>query len=309
MVWGDMENRLLICTNGFEGSWPAIEYGSWIAEAIQARVALLAILEQSGHDAGARLQVEGFVHRAQAFFSQHGRELEVRWEDGNAEEIIPATAAREDCIVVLGPLGRPFLRRFLVGRSIRGLLEEITAPVVYVPRACLPLRKLLFCAGGLGYDITAEHLGVRLGLAAGAKAVLLHVAPPVDLEYPTAIAEREHWKDLVNTDTLTGRNLRRALDQARAAGLNVEIRMRQGSVLDEIKAELRDGRYDLICMGSGHSAHGLRQLYEPNLTDEIAEGSVCPMLTARYDPATRSLNGSVAKDSTVQQGRPGSISG
>jgi nucleotide-binding universal stress UspA family protein len=300
MVWGDMENRLLICTNGFEGSWPAIEYGSSIAEAIAGRVTLLAIQEDGSHEAAtARLQVENFVRRARAFLEQPGLDLEIQRQDGNAEEIIPIAAAREDCIVVLGPLGRPFLRRFLVGRSIRGLLEEIAAPVVYVPRACLPLRKLLFCAGGLGYDITAEHLGVRLGIAAGARAVLLHVAPPVDLEYPTSIAEREHWQDLVNTDTLTGRNLRRALDQARAAGLDVEIRMRQGSVVDEIRAELKDGGYDLICMGSGHSAHGLRQLYEPNVTDEIAEGAACPVLTARYDPASRSLDHSEAKGSTV----------
>jgi nucleotide-binding universal stress UspA family protein len=289
-----MEKRLLICTNGYEGSWPAIEYGRWIAEAISARVSLLAILEEGGHgSAAASQQVDAFVQRAEAFLLENGVKPDVQRAEGNAEEMIPAEAAREDCIVVLGPLGRPFLRRFLVGRSIRGLLEEITAPVVYVPHACLPLRKLLFCAGGLGYDITAEHLGVRLGLAAGAKAILLHVAPRVDLEYPTAIAEREHWKDLVHTDTLTGRNLRRALDQARAAGLDVEIRMRQGSVVDEIQAELKDGAYDLICMGSGHSAHGLRQLYEPNVTDEIAEGSACPVLTARYDPAPRSVKSSV----------------
>ena len=57
--------------------------------------------------------------------------------------------------------------------------------------------------------------------------------------------------------------------------------------------------YDLICMGSGHSARGLRQLYQPNVTDEIAEASACPVLTARYDPASRPMNGSLAEGSTA----------
>jgi nucleotide-binding universal stress UspA family protein len=295
-----MENRLLICTNGFEGTWPSAEFGAWMASAIGAPASLLAIFE-GGADASAasKLQLDELVQRVQALFRKKKLPLAIERKNGNAEEIIPAAAASGDRIVVLGPLGRPILRRFLVGRSIRSLLEEISAPIVYVPRACLPMRRVLFCAGGLGYDMTAEHLGVRLGLAAKARAALLHVAPPVDLEYPTAIAEREHWRDLVNTDTLTGRNLRRALDQARAAGLDVEIRMRQGSVVDEIQAELREGRYDLVCMGSGHSARGLRQLYQPNVTEEIAEASACPVLTARYDPASRSTNGGLAEGSAA----------
>jgi nucleotide-binding universal stress UspA family protein len=300
MVLADMENRLLICTNGFEGTWPSVEFGAWIAGAIGAPASLLAILEDGADSAGATTTtLEELVQRAQALFQEGGLDLAIERQKGNAEEVIPATARRNDSIVVLGPLGRPILRRFLVGRTIRSLLAEISSPVVYVPRACLPVQKMLFCAGGLGYDMTAEHLGVRLGLAAKAKAVLMHVAPPVDLEYPTSIAEREHWRDLVNTDTLTGRNLRRALDQSRAAGLDVEIKMRQGSVVDEIRAELKAGSYDLICMGSGHSARGLRQLYEPNVTEEIAEASACPVLTARYDPASRSMDGSVAEGSTA----------
>jgi nucleotide-binding universal stress UspA family protein len=300
MVLADMENRLLICSNGFEGTWPSVEFGAWMAAAIGTPALLLAILEQGANAAPtASSQLDELVQRAQAHFKQTGLKLTIDRQNGNAEDIIPMAADRDDYIVVLGPLGRPILRRFLVGRSIRSLLEGIAAPVIYVPRACLPVRKVLFCAGGLGYDINAEHLGVRLGVAAKAKATLLHVAPPVDLEYPTAIAEREHWRDLVNTDTLTGRNLRRAVDQARAAGLDVEIKMRQGSVVDEIQAELKVGGYDLICMGSAHSARGLRQLYEPNVTEEIAEASPCPVLTARYDPASGPTNGSLAEGSTA----------
>ena len=113
---------------------------------------------------------------------------------------------------------------------------------------------------------------------------MLHVVPPVDLDYPTSRAVREHWHDLVNTNTLPGRNLRRAVDSARAAGLTATAKARQGNVVEEILAEVKEGNYDLICMGSLYSARGLRQMYATNVTDEVAEHAHCPILTARYSP-------------------------
>jgi hypothetical protein len=37
-------------------------------------------------------------------------------------------------------------------------------------------------------------------------------------------------------------------------------------------------------MGSLYSAHGLRQLYAPNVTAEVAEVIGCPVLSVRYQP-------------------------
>jgi nucleotide-binding universal stress UspA family protein len=208
----------------------------------------------------------------------------VERQEGKCEEVVPRAARVADGIAVIGPLGRPRLKRLLVGRSIRSLLESIPTPVLYVPRACLPLRNMLICVGGLGYEITAEHLALRLGSAAGAGATLLHVARPVDLDYPTARLERENWRNLESTDGLLGRNLRAGLEAARAAGMNATIKARQGDVVEEILAEMKAGSYDLICMGSPHGFASLRHLYEPNVTDEVAEHAGCPLLAARYAP-------------------------
>jgi nucleotide-binding universal stress UspA family protein len=280
MESAESKTRILICTNGFEGTWPAVEYGAWVAGVIHAPITLLGIQEEDW----AKQGLEVLVERASDLLKAKGLEFTVESQAGKAEEIIPQKADSADFITLLGPLGRPLLQRLLVGRSIRGLLEEISSPVLYVRNACLPMKRMLLCLGGLGYEVTAEHLAVRLAKASGAEATLLHIAPHVDLDYPTARAEKEHWKDLEKTDTLTGRNLRKALDTARQSGLKSEIKMRQGNVVEEIVAELKGGSYDLICMGSRMSARGLRQLYEPNVTDEIAEQAECPLLTARFAP-------------------------
>ncbi|MBI1794051.1 MAG: universal stress protein [Chloroflexi bacterium] len=280
-----MKSEFLIATNGFESTWPSIEYGAWAAASINAPLTLLGIAEHlPSAPIDDKYPLEDIFARAVEVFQQKGIRYSLEIQNGDAEEIIPREAKKRDCITVVGPLGRAPLRRFLVRRSIHHLIAEISTPILYVPQARLPLKKMLICLGGLGYEITAENLAIRLGAMSKAGVTLLNVVPPVELDYPTARAVREHWRDLVDTDTLPGRNLRMALETARSAGLSASIKARQGNVVEEILAEIKEGDYDLVCMGSQYSAHTLRQMYIPNITDEVAETAQCPILTARYNP-------------------------
>ena len=277
-----MGDELLICTNGQETTWPAIDYGAAVAALIGSPVTLLGIAEHlPSAPIDDKYPLEGIFARAVELFDQRGVRYSLEIESGDAERVIPLEARKRNCIVVLGRLARPPIRRLLSGRSIRRLLAEIATPILYVPQACLPIRKMLVCVGGLGYETNAEQLAIRIGLKSGAEVALLHVAPPVDLDYPTARTERDHWKDLETTDTMTGRHVRQALDTARAAGLNASVRARQGNIIEEIVAEIKGGNYDLVCMGSPYSRHGLRHLYGPNVTDAVAERVACPVLTVR----------------------------
>ena len=110
---------------------------------------------------------------------------------------------------------------------------------------------------------------------------LFHVVPPIDLDYPVANELQDQWQDLLESDTLPGRNMRTALEMVKESDLPVEVKVQHGNVVPEILDEIRDGDYDMICMGSPHSAHGLRQLYVPNVTAEVAEAIQFPLLTAR----------------------------
>ena len=280
-----MENEFLLATNGYENTWPSIEYGAWMAEILDVPVTLLGIAEHlSPAPIDDAYPLEGIFGRAVELFRQKGLKYSLEIQNGQAEEIIPREALKKGGTTVIGPLGRPPLHRFLVGRSIRHFMSEIPTPILYVRQIRLLLKKMLVCLGGLGYGMTAENFAIRVGMVEKADITLLHVAPPVDLDYPVARAEREHWRDLIHTDTLTGTTLRRALDAAQAAGLQAEFKARQGDVVEQILAEMREGNYDLVCMGSPYSTHGLRQMYATNVTDEVAENARCPILTARYMP-------------------------
>ena len=278
-----MKPDLLITTNGFPGTWPSIEYGTWLAATLETKITLLGVTENlnpAAIDDHHPLE-DVFVHAVE-LFQKNGVSYDLEVQNGKAEDIIPRKAKLGNHIIVLGPLGRPQFRRILAGRSIRHLMEEIEQPILYVPESKLPLKKLLICMGGLGYEVTAEHIAMQMAMKSRAEITLLHIVPPMDLNYPTARTVSEHWQNLAMTDTPVGRSLRQALEIAKNDGLTANVKARQGNVVEEILAEIKEGNYDLLCMGSSYSVNSLRQMYAPNVTAEIAERAACPVLSARY---------------------------
>jgi len=178
-------------------------------------------------------------------------------------------------------LGRPPLQRLLQRRSFHQFMADIPSPLLYVPKACIPPKKVLICLGGLGYGLTVENLGLQIAEKLDASVTLLHVVPVIDREYPESLTIRENLDHLEDTDTLLGQTLREGLDMAKDTHLKASVKVRQGNVIEEILAELKEGGYGLICMGSPYSSGGLRHYYTPNVTAEVAEKSGCPVLTAR----------------------------
>lgn len=278
-----MESELLIATNGFRGTWMAIEYGAWLAEILGMKVTLLGVTENLSPAAiDDHHPLEDIFERAVSLFREKGIEYTLEVRNGEAENLIPDKANSGNYLAVVSPLGRPQIRRLISGSSIRTLMERIKGPILYVPEMRLPLKKILISAGGLGYEEAAENLALQVASANQADVTILHVVPPTDLDYPTTRGVRGHMKDLAETDTLPGRSLRHALEIAQKAGLNARAITRHGIIVEEILAELREGNYDMVCMGSTYSANTLRQLYAPQVTAEVALAAHRPVLTARF---------------------------
>ncbi|GAB4418787.1 MAG: hypothetical protein Kow002_05910 [Anaerolineales bacterium] len=280
-----MKRRLLVATNGFEGSWPAIAYSAWLAKLLELPISLIGVTEprQRPNIDDEMHPLEAMFSRAVALFQESSLDYQLELHEGHAEEIISNRVCEDDCLAVLGPLGRPPMQRLLQRRSFHQFMADIPSPILYVPQACLPPKRILICLGGLGYGLTVEHLGLEIAEKAGASITLLHVVPPIDLDYPEARTVREKWEHLEDTDTLLGGNLRAGLEMAKNANLETSLKVRQGKVIEEILAELKEGDYQLICMGSPYSAWGLRHYYTPNVTAEVAEAVRCPVLTARAE--------------------------
>ena len=278
-----MKSELLIATNGYNETRRAIEYGAWFAGVMRMKVTLLGVTEKLNPAAiDDHHPVEDIFEGAVRLFKDRDVEYSLEVQNGEAEHIVPQRANSADYITVVSRLGRPSLKRWLVGRSIRSLMEQIRNQILYVPEARTTIKKMLVSVGGLMYAESAESLAIQIAKVNDAEISILHVIAPSDLDYPTTRNVRAHLDDLVDTDTLPGRNLKKALEFAQGAGLNAKVVTRQGNVVEEILSELKEGNYDMACMGSPYSASSLRQMYTPNVTAEVAEVAHCPVLTARY---------------------------
>lgn len=275
--------ELLITTNGYKGTWPAIEYGVWLGKTLGLKVNLLGVTEKlNPAQIDDHHPLEDVFGRAVELFQQNGLEYQLEVQNGNAEEVIPREARLGEFITVIGPLGRPQIRHWLTGRSIHSLMEQIIGPIMYVPEMRLPLRKALICVGGLGYEVTAENLAVRLSGLAQAHITLLHVIPPMELDYPTAREVIKSAEHLADSETPIGRALRKGVNMVKDSGREATVRIREGHIVEEILAEIKAGDYDLVCMGSPYSTSALRQIYAPNVAAEVATVSRNPTLIARH---------------------------
>lgn len=269
--------RLLICTNGSSLTQPALEYGVWLSELLGFSAVLLGIVEHPQD----RSEVEKLIGYAEAGMKAKGVEYQIRFEKGNSREVISAITRESDYISVIGPLGRPVLRRLVQGRSFRRLMANIETPIVYVPQLRLPLRKVLLCLGGLEYARGIEQLTIYLCRKAHAEVSVLHIVEPVTLDYPTARQVGKNWESILSTDTPQGRNIKQAIAEIETAGVQSEFKVRHGNPVHEIMDEFCNGDYDLIALGSSYSAHTLRHLYLPNVTAEVAEAVNRPVITSR----------------------------
>jgi nucleotide-binding universal stress UspA family protein len=273
--------RLLLCTNGCETTWPSLEYGAWLAGLLKSPVTLLGIVEEASQKTSVQVLTQRIVEK----LTKNNIQYRLAIDKGYAPDVIARYAAQDEhSMVVVGPLGRPAWRRLMTGRSFRRLMARIQRPILYVPREHVKLQKVLVCLGGLGYADTVIQLCVRFAGLTGAEVTLLHVVEPITLDYPTSHEIFEHLENIQETDTPQGRNLRAALQLIHDAGLMARLKIRRGSVVNEITDEIAIGHYDLVGMGSAYSVHSLRHLYLPNVTAEVGESVPCPILTVRLLP-------------------------
>ncbi|HSF82460.1 MAG TPA: universal stress protein [Anaerolineales bacterium] len=291
--------QLLLCTNGEPASYPALEYGTWLAGMMRLPVVLLGVLEKWQRQD----RVKQMVDRAAGLLVENAIPHSVQFETGRGSIVISRLVVTGDFITVVGPLGRPTWRRVVQGRSFRRILSRVESPIFYVRENRARLEDILVCLGGLGYSTSVQNLCLHLAKTSNARVTLLHVVEPVSYRYPTSRDIVEHWQKIDETDTPQGLNLRRAKALFESAGLSVDLKIRHGSTVHEILEEVPRGKYDLIGLGSPYSTRSLRHVFLPNVTAEIAEAVNCPVLTVRYHSSTTAWETQIETNHDTQHNR------
>jgi nucleotide-binding universal stress UspA family protein len=272
--------RVLLCTDGSPVSEPAVTFGSRLAVLLQAQVKVLEVTSWTNRETDvSRSTADTYAGLAAAGLSY---ETIVR-SDIPRQAIINLAVQEPYDLIVIGLLQRGnWLRRWLRGPSTRRVLQHVIAPVLVVPSDRPVLRRILLCSGDLWYPAETIHLVGQIAQATGAEVTLLYVIPQPLLHYPILREIEDAWGALLQTDTLQGRNLKAGRDTLRGLGVETGISLRHGPVVEQIMAEIREGEYDLVALGSTYAAHSLHRYFVRSITDLVVEQAGRPVLVVRH---------------------------
>jgi nucleotide-binding universal stress UspA family protein len=271
--------HLLLCTDGTPRSEGALAFGPQLAKLLEASVTLLGAFEQPAQEAALTATLADVCARMTA--AGIPCETVLHPMPLRHAVIAQATAITYD-LVIVGLTERGRLRRWLRGPSSRRILQHVTAPVLVVPFDRPAVRNILLCSGDLWYPATTMEMVQHIALSTGAEVTLLYVIPQPQLSYPVLREVEDAWGALLQTDTLQGRNLKSCQETLRSQGIETGIKLRHGPVTEQILAEIREGEYDMVALGSTYAAQSLRRYFAPGITDRIVEHAGRPVLVVRH---------------------------
>ena len=170
-----------------------------------------------------------------------------------------------------------------IGSTASKLIRLVDIPLLLVRRNPDILEKVLVCTSGEVPAVETIQKGGSLVSFSKARVSVLHVMSQLALKADLQM------DDLLNNaqtallkKTREGLHLEEAVRQLQKAGVRPPILpiLRHGLVLEQVTAELREGRYNLLVIGS-HHVSGRSRLLEAFLEDvagELVSEAPCSVL-------------------------------
>jgi nucleotide-binding universal stress UspA family protein len=240
-------------------------------------VHLLGILESKIRETA----MNQALSKARSALNEMNIKYDLVLQRGGLDTLIPDQTANKELLAICGPLGRPAWQRALMGRSVRRILNNMTAPLLYTQSAPNKMENILLCVGGTEHSLAMVRLALGLAAKSKPQVTLLHIVRPGPYEASPSRSATSTMLDLLQSDTPEARNMQAALDLVEKGGMKGRVVARQGRRAEEILAEAKAGRYDLVGTGSIYGPRGLGQLGSIDVAAQVAEHIKTPILIAR----------------------------
>lgn len=277
MRTNERKMKFLICSDGSPQAERAIKLGAALAAGAQAEVTLFGIVETAG-DSKALLDA---LKRGQSLLEDKKVRAELISKSGNPiEEIIKRTSETQYDLVIIGAVRKETQGPFWMSSKSYKIIKEIKPPVLIVAGKSATVQRMLICSGGKRYIDAAVQLAGTLAKGVGATVSILHVMPepPALFAHLPKMEEDTTW--LLRSHSELGLNLRHAQETLQAMGVEANVQLRHGRVLQRILQELESGQYDMIVTGSALS-RSLRTYVLGDISREIVNRANCAVLVVR----------------------------
>lgn len=255
-----------------------LSYGLQLAKACRAECTLAYVISRPGERAAGQAALAAQVQQAQQLGLQPQAELCLGHADA---QIVHMAAQQGSALIILGE-GKPdsFFGQLLAPASER-VLANAPCPVLLVrgPAPRQP-RKLLFLHGGQQALLTLRVFLNSVGgmLQPDGSMTLLHVMSHMGAGHQVSGWElAADANELINRKTAEGEWLEQGMALLQPFGVGVTPKVRHGLVVDEILAEIEQGDYDMIVLGS-HGSGAWQDFLIDNVTKQVIDGAQLPVL-------------------------------
>jgi nucleotide-binding universal stress UspA family protein len=270
--------RFLICSDGKPAADNAINLGGRLAAACRAETTLLGIAEESGEEKPLRDALELQAKSLR----EDGVSPEIVIETGEPiGQILEQTSKVNYDLVVIGARRTGTTGLYWRSQKTYEVIKAIPPPVLVAMGECRQLNRFLVCTGGKEFIEKAVQLTGKIAAAAGASVTLLHVIAEPPAIYADLIRLEEDSDLLLKSGSELGRNLAQQKRDLEALGVTAEVRVRHGIVIDQVLAEARDGKHDVVVTGSSQARGPWQHFIMGDLTRVILNHAECPVLVAR----------------------------
>jgi len=240
--------RILILTDGSRRSEKAVRFSKPIARAMAAEVTILGAKRRPGPGGGLR---EALV-KAQEILAEDDVMARTLLRPGLPHhELLRETRSGKYDLLVAGSLGCRGLTRLLFGnRSDYRIIRRLEIPTLLARRPRKTLSKVLICNSGSGPSEAMVRFAGQIVGSVGATTTILHVTPSLPVMYATLKGMDERLAEFLGSATCQAQVVAKGARVLRGCGVDPQLRLRRGLVVDEILAETEEGDYDLIVVGA-----------------------------------------------------------
>ena len=281
--------RILICSDGTEPADKPARLGGLLASPCAAEATLLGIAEEPGDEPALR---EALTSEAQTL-GKFGVVPELVVRGGEPiRQILEQTSATTYDLVIIGARRKSASGTEWRSAKTYEVIKAIPAPVLVAIGGVETLRSFVVCTGGKRFIDDAVRLTGKIAACCGASVTLLHVMAEPPAIYADLMRLEEDVDRLLASGSELGRNLLAQKKSLELLGLKVEVRVRHGSVLDQVFAEVSERAHDLIVTGSSQARGPLQHYIMGDLTRGILDRANIPVLVARAGAASVSTTSS-----------------
>jgi nucleotide-binding universal stress UspA family protein len=271
--------RLLICSDGTDPADNPTRLGGLIAGPCGWETTLLGIVEDASDEPPLRAALISEAELLRGYQVSSPR-IEVRSGDP-IRQILAETTAHEYDLAIVGARRKGSGGLYLRPEKTYEVIKAVPPPVLVAIGASERIGRILVCTGGKRYIDDAAELAGEIAKCISASITLLHVMAEPPAIYADLVRLEEDVDRLLASGSELGENLRHQKESLEKRGLKVEIHIRHGIALDQIFAEVSEGKHDLIVVGTPQTGGAIRHYIMGDLTRGILNRADCPVLVAR----------------------------